>query len=157
MALIGTAVSPDHGHPSVVTAHVKFAKEQEAWNPMRSKLESPIDWDDPKNAELRKRSLSVAPLTRLAKDLRKSVEREIQRESLRPIRFIRDGHQIDINYGTRITIPTWRPYMYTNEVYKMMELMNLIPAANSPSGRMLCAQEQIDWIKIAGKTGFKKP
>jgi hypothetical protein len=96
-------------------------------------------------------------LVTIRKELLHIIEKEIQTESLRPIQIVRGGAYLDINYGTKIKIPTSRPPAsigYTNDVFKMMELMNMVKPAD---GGWMCAQEQIDWIKIAGKSGFKKP
>lgn len=113
------------------------------------------EWNSPEATELKKARLTSSPLHSLPAALQLLISDEIQAESLRPIQLIRRGTHLNINYGTIIKIPLHRPTAgYTNEIYKVMELMDLVKPAN---GGWMCAQEQIDWIKIAGKSGFKKP
>lgn len=114
-------------------------------------------WAAIKDSTLYKNILKRSTLRDIPAALRLAIGDEIQAESLRPIQIIRGGTHLNINHGTIIKIPTNRPPAsigYTNDVFKMMELMNMIKPAD---GGWLCAQEQIDWIKIAGKSGFKKP
>lgn len=97
-------------------------------------------------------------INRLPAELVDDLEREIQADSIRPIKFVRtkDGvNKIDINYGTLIKIPTNRPPRsvgYHNPIYKMMEFLDMLRPAD---GGWMNAQEQFDWIKIANKHGFK--
>lgn len=86
--------------------------------------------------------------------LRSQIQKEIQAESLRPIKFTKAGRALDINYGTIIKIPFARPVEYTHPIFAMMDFMGLLEERRLP---MLTRQEQINWIMIAGKTGFRKP
>lgn len=112
-------------------------------------------WKSPDAAVYREMIMKQRPLNRLPKALLSVLSDEVQAESLRPIQIVKGGTHININFGTLIKIPTYRPNEYTNKVYQLMELMDLIKPASK--GGCFCAQEQIDWIKIAGKTGFSKP
>lgn len=85
--------------------------------------------------------------------LRSEIQKEIQAESPRPIKFTKGGRALDINYGTIIKIPYMRPSEYTNPIFAMMDFMGLLDEKRLAR---LTRQEQIDWIKIAGKMGFKK-
>lgn len=114
-------------------------------------------WADIKDSALYKSILKRSTLRDIPAALRLAISDDIQAESPRPIQIIRGGTHLNINYGTIIKIPTNRPPAsigYTNDVFKMMDLMGLVKPANAG---WMCAQEQIDWIKIAGKSGFKKP
>lgn len=98
-------------------------------------------------------------LSTLPKDIVDDLERELQSDSLRPIKFVRlkSGavNKLDINFGTILKIPTYRPPArigYNHPVYQTMAFLELIRPAD---GGPMNAQEQFDWIKIANKHGFR--